>query len=412
MTFTPTDQLQIAGWIEDAQGHFVDTIALTQQARQLRPRQPARPVRLQQRQQARKLARTAGGHDVAGVGAPPRQTWHKIVFQDGDDSALSHASTRARSEERPYFCGPMMRSEPSWDAGPTSRRRRTPTRACSRRRESLYPPRADVMPATGDSASVTDVPTRSTRSTRSRRRRPRAGATQRRWPAPPICRLGDYVLWIEVSRELRLQPTYNDATYPPPRTSRIGDYGMPYRGQPSVVYEVAVHDRETATTASRRRTPATASPTARTARSAPPDNDDHDRHAGLGRAAARAGRRGGNYRVQGRRACPGSPTACRPSAAGARRDRVHRRLRDARVRRRPATTAGWAASGGYEVRYAPIDDRSPTRTSTRDARSPDDDRARSAGSCRRSTSTGLLPETDYSIGIRAYDNCSNTSPLA
>lgn len=58
------------------------------------------------------------------------------------------------------------------------------------------------------------------------------------WPA------GDYVAWIEVHVEGDYNATYNDTTFPTPTTpsgtwdSWAMGYGYPYRGQPSVVYQL------------------------------------------------------------------------------------------------------------------------------------------------------------------------------
>jgi hypothetical protein len=55
---------------------------------------------------------------------------------------------------------------------------------------------------------------------------------------------GDYVAWMEVNVEGDYNATFNDTSYPTPTMpagewdSWAMDYGYPYRGQPSVVYEV------------------------------------------------------------------------------------------------------------------------------------------------------------------------------
>ncbi|MEO7329644.1 MAG: hypothetical protein ABI193_13780, partial [Minicystis sp.] len=57
------------------------------------------------------------------------------------------------------------------------------------------------------------------------------------WPIPQLLDAGTYAVVVEVSKEFDYNATYNDVSYPAPHVS-YGDYGLPYRGQPSVVYRV------------------------------------------------------------------------------------------------------------------------------------------------------------------------------
>ena len=51
---------------------------------------------------------------------------------------------------------------------------------------------------------------------------------------------GNYVMWVEVSKEFDHNETYSEAAYPSPTNIPWGDYGEAYRGQPSVVYRVPI----------------------------------------------------------------------------------------------------------------------------------------------------------------------------
>src|SRR5262245_50410095 len=54
---------------------------------------------------------------------------------------------------------------------------------------------------------------------------------------PTTLQDGDYVLWVETSKELDQNNNYR---YPSPALQAYGDYGTAYRGQPSVVWKVPI----------------------------------------------------------------------------------------------------------------------------------------------------------------------------
>jgi len=58
------------------------------------------------------------------------------------------------------------------------------------------------------------------------------------WLIPPELYTGiatDYVMYVEVSKEFDDNATYNATSLPTASASSWNDYGLPYRGQPSVV---------------------------------------------------------------------------------------------------------------------------------------------------------------------------------
>src|SRR5205085_923052 len=59
------------------------------------------------------------------------------------------------------------------------------------------------------------------------------------WTIPQELAAGHYVLGLEVAREFDHNATYSVAAYPAPSVA-FGEYGMPYRGQPSVIYTVPI----------------------------------------------------------------------------------------------------------------------------------------------------------------------------
>ena len=77
------------------------------------------------------------------------------------------------------------------------------------------------------------------------------------WAAPPNIDYGDHVRFSSRWRkEYDTNSTYSTTTYPAPKNIPYGEYGLPYRGQPSVVYSLPFKiapTPESATTACVRR---------------------------------------------------------------------------------------------------------------------------------------------------------------
>jgi len=61
---------------------------------------------------------------------------------------------------------------------------------------------------------------------------------------------GDYVLYVETAKEFDTNAAYDSTTYPAPINISFADYGLPYRGQPSIIYRVPFTVGSTATEAS------------------------------------------------------------------------------------------------------------------------------------------------------------------
>ena len=154
-------------------------------------------------------------------------TFPLVVFQDGDENNLSH-SRRPELDRAPAVLPAAQphRHSQCWRRRATdrsgiparARRRSTPTRARSRRRDVALPAaRGSRRKQMQDSAVGRDVPRASTRSMRSRERH-RAGGTPTAAlvagadGSPP----GDYVLWIEVARRSTSTRRYNATVFPAP----------------------------------------------------------------------------------------------------------------------------------------------------------------------------------------------------
>ena len=280
---------------------------------------------------------------------------------------------------------------------------RRPRRACIRR--------APTSRATHGTTRLADgrhVRRRSTRSTRSRRRRRPAALPAHDLVADPARPPGRRLRAV-ASRSRR------SSTTTPPTTRRrtrapdgiaYGDYGEPYRGQPSVVYRCRSRSAPTETIAvDARATPATAIPTARR-HPARARRHDHDRHAGLGRVAPPARRR------RQRRHVPRARRRRSPStdsiAAGAR----PRRSRGVDRRAQSATMSFIAPGDDGDVGTRAAATRSATSPATEmtdanfasaHADRGDDHARRPRPAADRSRSTACCRETDYWSASARYD---------
>jgi hypothetical protein len=406
VSFTPTDQLQIAGWIEDSQGHFVDTIFLTSKLG--RYGIGNRPGRFDFNSGSKLHDNWPYGRrvTVAPVWAHRHgKTWPKIVFQDGDDNSLSHQFAQSTPEDSPVFCGPKTPIDANFDAM-TCPSQGYSDKGVFSTETSLYPPRTDVIPSMGDSASVAmyrmmnpfDAITGAT---------PAAGAlTELRWSAPPSVDYGNYVLWLEVSKAYDMNATYNDSTYPPPQTA-FGDYGLPYRGQPSIVYATPFSIAATATSATSAQYIGYGDPDGNDGVVRPPDSTITTDTPGSGAARLELFDAGGQMvrvKVDVLPGIAGDPPAAPVGLAATSI---------------AATTATLAftepSTGGrpvaYDVRVRALEDitadnfesSTPVTATVVPA---------AAGSKQTFVVSGLLPGTDYTVAVRGRDGCFQNGALA
>jgi hypothetical protein len=70
------------------------------------------------------------------------------------------------------------------------------------------------------------------------------------WPMPGDLPAGEYVLLVEVAKEFDHNATYSATARPSPEGIPWAQYGLPYRGQPSVVYRLPVTVGSSTATAS------------------------------------------------------------------------------------------------------------------------------------------------------------------
>jgi hypothetical protein len=413
--FTPSDQLQIVAWIEKPDGTFVDTIYITQKTGLYGlGNRPGRfdfnsgPVVHDMAPYGRRITTFPVWAHRHGM------TWPQIEFQNNDDSDPSHPTYQSSPEANPPYCRPMMDSSSDqsfWDAGTCA----TPSVYTDKGvfspsgKTSLYPPRADlVRDPSIDSPSVDmykalnpfDSVTQAT---------PLAGAqTEINWPIPPEVATGDYVVWVEVSKAFDFNATYNATVYPPPNVP-YGDFGEPYRGQPSVVYSVPITIGSTDTEGTTQSYIGYGDPDGATGTLHPPDATITIDTPGSGAARLQiiAGTTGALVHVRAR---PENDTI--PPAIPDQLATTHVTATTASVQFVAPGNDGLVGKvAGYEIRYLAHTEMTADNFGNGTS-APITVVPTPAGAIQSFELDGLLPVTDYWVGIRAYDDCRNMSPVA
>jgi hypothetical protein len=224
---------QIVAWLEDTNGTFVSTVFITQETGTFglgnRPGRadfnsgPLWPYG----RRTNVFPIWAHRHGIA---------FDEVVFQNGDESNLSHAFSES-SKER-HFCRPLIPNEAMWDAGTCATSAFTDKGVLSASKKSLYPPRNDLTLSSEDHDSVATYAMLNPFDAVSMATPPSGVPAKISWLAPDTVPPGNYVLWFEVSREFDHNATYSTAARPSPPGIPWSEYGAPYRGQPSIVWNV------------------------------------------------------------------------------------------------------------------------------------------------------------------------------
>jgi hypothetical protein len=406
--------LQVVAWLEDTSGKYIDTIFITQQTGTFgignRPGRfdfnsgPNWPY-------GRRITVFPVWAHRHGL------MWDEIGFQDDADSNLSHNMDQSSKEA--HFCRPMCATgqpcdpgdSPAWDAMSCA----SPLKVFTDKgvmhagQTSLYPPRNDLERAGPDDTSVAmfevlnpfDAVSQAT---------PTAGVPATfSWPIPPSLAFGDYVLFVEVSREFDMNATYNAAAFPPPTGIPYSTYGLPYRGQPSVIYKLPFSIATTPTTAT----------TSSYVGYSTPDGADGVIHApdatisntpgsGAGRLQLLSND-GSTYRLriaskpQNDTVAPGFPSGLQVAALTSR---------DAGIAFvAPGDDGVTGKVQKYEIRYR-VGEAMTEENFADAALVTKPVVPTQAGTLQLFTLDGLLPETEYSVAIRAIDDCRNVGPLS
>jgi hypothetical protein len=350
-------------------------------------------------------------------------TFPLVIFQDQkemdpltyiDDGAISAEENLSHplsiSSRDAFYCRPLAPDEEAWDAQScaTSPGVFTDKGIFHATETTLYPPRSDLSRvASIDSDDVDRFAEINPFDSVSRATPPVGQAFALQWAIPTELPEGDYVAWLEVSKEYDQNADYS---YGQPAGLPWSAYGVPYRGQPSVVYRVpfTVSAQQVAVALT-------------------------DTYHGYGDPEGFDG----DVRTPDATITTGTP------GSGAERllltaddDGMYRLKIIARAEPddiAPAQPTDFAVTGieptlasfsfvspgddvvdgtvtGYEVRYLAgieitednFEDALPAAVNVE---------PREAGALVNFTLDGLLPNTNYYVGVRAFDECLNKGPL-
>lgn len=404
---------QIVAWVEDAAGVYVDTIFITKETG------------------SHGLGNRPGRFDFNSGPLWPygRRTtvfpvwahrhglrFPEVIFQNADDSNLSHPFNQSSREV--HYCRPMQPLEPAWDAltcaSPTSVY--TDKGMLGTPDASRYPPRQDITMAPGtDHASVAMFAELNPFDAVSQATPTVDQLAALSWPIPEDLPKGSYVLWIEVSKEFDHNDTYSVSRYPALSGFEIpwSEYGEPYRGQPSVIYQVPFTIGATVTTAQTSDYVGYGDPDGLDGNLRAPDTTitTNVQGSGAARLALVPDGSGGMFRVRVTSrpefddVLPGVPAQVAMTRATSQSAEI------SFVAPGDDGTVGVVA--GYDIRYRIGSDI--TEQNFFDPRSIDPKPGLpvvAPGTVQTFTLDRLLPETDYSVAIRAFDDCHNTSALS
>lgn len=407
---------QIVIWLEDAAGNYKDTLYITQTTGTYglgnRPGRwdfnsgPQWPY-----------GRRLGVFPVWAHRKTPLD-FDQIGFQktvedqEPEEDNLSHPFNKSSREL--HYCRPMIPEEPAYDALSCASPNAVFTDKGLRNAavRNPYPPRQDIVRAPGmDHASVDTFNDMNPFDAVSQATPATGQPTTFTWPIPEGFPTGDYVVWMEVSTEFDHNDTYSVTAYPPPAGIPWSEYGEPYRGQPSIVFKVpftfgAVTDlANTATYAGY------GDIDGATGTLHPPDGTiTLDKiGSGLGRLALITDP-DGDYRARVKLrlefdyVAPANPAQLDVTAAS----------RSATISfLAPGDDGTLGKLKGYEIRYRvgadPITEdnwNAPDTLAYPAVPQPAD-----PGTRQTFDLVGLLPETEYTVGIRALDDCHNASSL-
>ncbi len=402
LEMTPTPDLQIVAWVEDREGNYIDTAFITRTTGSYglgnRPgimdfdSGPLWPYG----RRTSTFPVWAGRHGM---------TWPLVLFQDNMDRQLSHPLSFS-SRER-FYCRPIKPDEELWDATSCASTVYTDKGVLSEDETSPYPPRSDIsFDPSKDHPSVEDMAQLNPFDSVSQATPLGDGPFAATWAVPADLPVGDYVLWLEVSREFDQNDTY---AYPSPQVA-WSEYGEPYRGQPSVLYRVEFSMQDGRTEATTLDYVGYGDPDGIDAEIRPPDDTITADVPGSGTSRLLVTVNGEQmFRV--RVSAFGSEDRNQPDGPG---DIEVTDIAPTEVSARFSAPGDDGLEGtvaGYEVRY--LASRRDRRGQLRRGRRSRTFEAKVVGSGEEQelVVSELLPRTNYSIGVRAFDECGNVGPV-
>jgi hypothetical protein len=401
LEMTPTPDLQIVAWVEDREGNYIDTAFITRSTGSYglgnRPgimefdSGPLWPYG----RRTTTFPVWAGRHGM---------TWPLVIFQNSEDRQLSHPL--AQSSRERFYCRPIKPDEELWDATSCASTVYTDKGVLSQAENSPYPPRSDIaFDASKDHPSVEDMALLNPFDSVSQATPRGDELFAATWPVPTDLAVGDYVLWLEVSREFDQNETYN---FPSPQVP-WSEYGEPYRGQPSVLYRVEFTLQDGRTEATTLDYVGYGDPEGVDAEIRPPDATITANQPGSGSQRLLLTVDGEQmFRV--RVSAFGSEDRNEPDGPG---DIEVTNIAPTEVSARFSAPGDDGLEGtvaGYEVRYLATGEINDDNFEE-GAVASFDANVVAAGEEQELVVDELLPRTSYSIGVRAFDECSNAGPV-
>ena len=420
--FTPAANLQIVAWVEDTAGHYLDTVYITAATGTYGIGN--RPGRFDFNSGSPLFPQWPYGRRITTFPVWAHRhgmSWPEGDYQNADDNNLSHPYNQSSRET--HFCRPLLPNgtsgsidEQGWDTGTCASTVFTDKGVLSTTKTSLYPPRQDVTRATGDTTDVTMYGMLNPFDAVSQATPPGGMPAEVSWPIPSAMTPGNYVMFVEVSREFDMNGTYNETKYPAlpacpaPNCIPWAEYGAPYRGQPSIIYKIPFMITSSTTTADTVDYIGYGDPDGIDGNIRAPDGTITTGTPGSGAARFQLVSDNGMYRVRVITRNEDDPVA--PAAIG-----------DAAVQtlEGQSATIGFSAVGddgvtgkaqGYEIRYRAGTPMTEDNFMTSGSTPVSGPQPGNPGTQQTVTIDKLLPETDYYVGIRAFDKCHNTGPLA
>jgi hypothetical protein len=428
ITFQPVDGLQIAVWIEDAQGRYVDTAYVTRLTGALglanRPgeallktdvrfpygrREMVLPVWAHRRNHpyGRVVMGGHAGNSITTCGS------NGIAGTECDDATIGYHFDVSSNE--PFFCSPR--------GGLASQMSGVDVVTCASSfygskgayadlpAFSLYPPRADLTSfvADHDSSDATRYSLDNDLVAVSGAT-PAGGATLDppiRWRPPAD---GAYVLWVEQSQESDFN-AYHNHPQTPDEHPELDGYGHAFLGQPSLVYAVPFTVSDQADVEVIRDYLGYGDWDGATGTLNPPDfTITTDDGSGAGRLLTTTDE-DGIYRVKVRAlpSCTPGPTECAPPLAPTGLALVpHASSVDVAF----ASAPSGPPVSRFDLRYresSPISDADFAIAIPSSSMPPPPG---NAGDTVHTSVTGLRPLTSYTLAVRAVAMCGAPSPIA
>jgi hypothetical protein len=405
----PTGQVpdvvpQVVAWLEDESGTFVDTIYITHATGTFGiGNRPGRfdfnsSFRWPYGRRTTTFPVWAHRHGL---------TWPELIFQTINetgtptDSRLSHQLDVSSSEI--YFCRPFDGA----DAMTCPSAVVNTDKGRFGEGQSLYPPRNDLARTAKDSSDVEMFATMNPFDAVSQPTPAFNADAAVSYTLEPTLPNGNYVLFVEVSKESDMNASYNPTFFPSPMVP-YGSEGDAYRGQPSVVYRVPIQVINGESIAMTSDYIGYGDPEGLDGVLRAPDGTiSDDPGAGSARLALQSVN-GETYRIRARAireedaVPPDAPREVSVADVSATRatielvapgdDGLLGTVKSYEVRVRigePVTEENFESSRVVVVEAAIV----------------------GSGQLQTLELEGLLPETDYSLGVRAVDNCRNKGPL-